>query len=491
MPMFAVCRELIARGHQATFVLNDPKGELAPDMPGIKRIAYGDGFNERHDSRKRIEELFVNFDYIDLDALAGNFYKVVYADYTEKLAMYTRLMSDAEGVATVDVALCDFIDPACVDAARRLHIPYAVFTLSVDYDAPTSMTRAGYIRTSYLPYRAGTLRASMEHAPFYERVYNTIYAPIRTRIKTWSGLGEQAAALAQAGVPHYSSLTANHKHGLVIVYTFSGFELPRLLPPNVFYAGPLLEDKYPGLSAELTQFLEPRSRVLYVGFGGLTPLSSAYFELLVRALLAAHRAQLIDGVVWGLMLTDASRMPSVIEEDQLSLPLGAANSSSSSSNTTTHLLSDMLDGKHPFIRILKRAPQRALLEHPSVRAFISHCGLTSLHETMLAGKPAVCIPGFGDQPMNAYRLEYLGAGERIFWWEASVKVILEKLARLLEGEAAESARLAMARLGEMARLASGRTPMAADMVEMAAIPGVLPLLQPAEHRMPWWRVALR
>ncbi|KAI8054419.1 hypothetical protein BDF22DRAFT_742345 [Syncephalis plumigaleata] len=495
IPMLEICRELVARGHQITFLSNDKDNEWAADQPDIKQITMGAGFNERSDVRDRTKQLLAGLKYIDLDVLANNLYKMVYANHKEELEVYYRLFTDEHGTAIVDIAICDTLAVACIDAAHKLGIPFAVITLGVDYD--------GFSRTWYLPYRAGTVPASMEHATLYERVYNTLYAPIRTMLKTWNGLNDQARLLKQANIKHYTGLTAKYNQALVIVYTFPGFEvfnkehvirsllpssnllcidqLPRPLPPNVFYAGPLLKEQYADMTPDIEQFLEARSNVIYVGFGGLTPLTNAHFELLVRSFLAAYRAQLIDGVVWGLMLTNTNELPTVIEE---SLP----SSLSSNHDYTVHLVADMLNGKHPFIRMVKRAPQRATLEHPSVKAFISHCGLTSIHETMLAGKPALCIPAFGDQPMNAYRLEYHGAGERLFWWEASTEMIVEKLTRIMQGDTASSARLAMERLGKMARLASRRVPMAADMIELAAIPGALSILEPAEYRLSWWRM---
>jgi len=49
-------------------------------------------------------------------------------------------------------------------------------------------------------------------------------------------------------------------------------------------------------------------------------------------------------------------------------------------------------------------PQAALLSHSAVKLFISHCGMNSAHESMLAGKPAVCIPQSGEQIAVAQRL---------------------------------------------------------------------------------------
>lgn len=51
-------------------------------------------------------------------------------------------------------------------------------------------------------------------------------------------------------------------------------------------------------------------------------------------------------------------------------------------------------------------PQRFILSHPAVRLFISHGGWNSVIESMLAGKPSLAWPLFGDQLSNAHRLEH-------------------------------------------------------------------------------------
>ncbi|KAI9599101.1 hypothetical protein BDF19DRAFT_430090 [Syncephalis fuscata] len=459
IPMLEIIRELIKRGHQITFVSNDQSGEWATDQPTIKQVFLDMELPVPLKMHKRMENCL-------LDEMNCDLYELLYSEYEKQIAVFRRLMLNSHNKVIVDLVMCDFLSFACIDTAYELDIPFVTTSISLDF--------VGLSYQSYLPYRPGTLHASMEHAAFMERAYNTIYAPIRKLVKTWDGLNYQKTALQKAGAKLYSGITERYDRGLVIVYTFAGFEV--LFTALLNNTTSSLQGIYPALTTDVEQFFQSRSKVIYVGFGGMTPLSGAHFELLTRAFLAAHKAGLIDGVLWGLMLTDISKMPQVVDENDQSLGYISADSG----NPLKHHIEDMLNGNHPFIKIMQRAPQRAVLEHPAVRAFVSHCGLTSIHEAMMASTPVLCIPGFGDQPMNALRLEHLGAGKNL-------DRVVDKLNRLLSGNSAQRAQLAMQRLNKMAVLASRRVPMAADMVEMAAIPGALQLLEPASERMAWWR----
>lgn len=60
-----------------------------------------------------------------------------------------------------------------------------------------------------------------------------------------------------------------------------------------------------------------------------------------------------------------------------------------------------LPGRPENVKIQKWLPQRAVLGHPNVKAFVSHCGHISETESVYFGVPLICIPFFGDQPTNA------------------------------------------------------------------------------------------
>ncbi|XP_062190238.1 UDP-glucosyltransferase 29-like [Phragmites australis] len=59
------------------------------------------------------------------------------------------------------------------------------------------------------------------------------------------------------------------------------------------------------------------------------------------------------------------------------------------------------------------APQRRILSHPSCGAFLTHCGWSSVLESLSAGVPMVALPLHIDQPLNANLAAELGAAARV------------------------------------------------------------------------------
>ncbi|PRQ28986.1 putative cytokinin 7-beta-glucosyltransferase [Rosa chinensis] len=58
----------------------------------------------------------------------------------------------------------------------------------------------------------------------------------------------------------------------------------------------------------------------------------------------------------------------------------------------------LANSHQPFLgHIVKRAPQKEVLAHPSVRAFWTHNGWNSTLESVSEGVPMICMPCFSDQ----------------------------------------------------------------------------------------------
>ncbi|KAG7306656.1 hypothetical protein JYU34_008074 [Plutella xylostella] len=62
---------------------------------------------------------------------------------------------------------------------------------------------------------------------------------------------------------------------------------------------------------------------------------------------------------------------------------------------------------------MKWLPQNEILAHPNTVAFITHGGLHSAQESVYHGVPTICIPFYGDQPLNCKKSEKMGFGIHI------------------------------------------------------------------------------
>jgi UDP:flavonoid glycosyltransferase YjiC (YdhE family) len=83
------------------------------------------------------------------------------------------------------------------------------------------------------------------------------------------------------------------------------------------------------------------------------------------------------------------------------------------------------------VRVESFVPQLEVLSHPNVVAFVSHCGMNSIHESLYCGKPILALPFFGDQHYNAARLVDLGVALKINKRNFSRIDVFDKVNQLL------------------------------------------------------------
>jgi glucuronosyltransferase len=93
---------------------------------------------------------------------------------------------------------------------------------------------------------------------------------------------------------------------------------------------------------------------------------------------------------------------------------------------------DSMPGKPDNVMIQKWMPQLDILCHPNVVGFISHGGLLGTIEAVHCGVPAVVMPQYGDQHVNARALEKNGGGVILHLHEATEEKVYEALQTVLD-----------------------------------------------------------
>lgn len=79
----------------------------------------------------------------------------------------------------------------------------------------------------------------------------------------------------------------------------------------------------------------------------------------------------------------------------------------------------------------KWAPQAKILEHPSTCGFVSHCGWSSIMESLYYGVPVIAMPMHLDQPTNARFLVEIGVAMEVLRGENG-QIRKEEVARVIK-----------------------------------------------------------
>jgi len=154
-----------------------------------------------------------------------------------------------------------------------------------------------------------------------------------------------------------------------------GFEYAALQSPLLTYVGLTEPTAFPDVTGPLAQWLDQQHLpVVYVAFGTNHVFTKDNCQNLFSAL-----EELTDvAILWSLPQSQQALLPVLRHE------------------STVHL--------EAFV------PQYAVLNHPKVVAFVTHCGANSAGEAILSEKPMICCPVMADQPCNAARIASAGAG---------------------------------------------------------------------------------
>ncbi len=337
-----------------------------------------------------------------------------------------------------DLIFGDVLDlQACKDVADRYSIPLATMHPQVPFNLESP---------SYMPGIPGFQLECLtsEHASILDRIYEQVFAvkmlfSLRHHI-LWRRRLRREAGLPAAG------LVRKPSH-LYLINAFFGLDVPRALPPLVVPVGPILYEDYPALDAGTANFLNSHQKVVFIAFGTHVSMGGERFIKIARGVQAALASGHVDGVLWAIKRGG--------KQVDTTLALGPEIHEILQDGTTT---------SNTHWRLLPWAPQRAILDHPSTVAFISHCGSSSVYESVFHGVPVLGMPIFNDQFKHEKCLRAAGVGLGLDKNSFTPAELCDKLATLVNDPDGTVKRNCV-RLKRIAAIQSKKKTYAADLIE--------------------------
>jgi MGT family glycosyltransferase len=380
----AVARRLVAAGHTVT-VLGEPVMEAEVRAAGVED--FRSWVEAPHRVSRRPEDDFIrDWEFRNPVAELDN--------------MYARLMvTPAPLYAKETLAVIDDVHPDVVVSSFPL------------FGAQLAAEARGVPLALLAPGIAGTIAERMPPPGMFpakgplgrlrDRALDTVIDRLLNR-----GLAGLNAARRDFGLSPLRRLRDQYgRADRILVLTSAAFDFPGRLPANARYVGAQLDDP------AWAQPWEPptdddRPFVLVA----MSTTFMDHVEHLQRVVTALGRLD-----VRGLVTTGPA-----IDPDQIRAPDG--------------------------VQVVRSAPHSAVLPHADV--LVTHGGHGTLMKALVAGVPVVCTPVGRDQPENAARVVYHGAGVRVTKKKASPATIAAAVQRVLGDP---SYRQAAARLGERIR----------------------------------------
>lgn len=269
----------------------------------------------------------------------------------------------------VDLFICDFMTPACLDYAH-FHKKRIIFLGPLGY--------YGVGKQWYIPPYESPFTQDQIVSSFYFRIYKW-FAELPTVGQYMESITQYEAYMKtkkELGLDSSIPKDFIQQH-LFISHSVFGFHKARELPTNVMVVGPVLPSRIDPLEPELLDKLYKMEMkgmsVIYISYGSVLDITH-YVGM-----------KIFDSVVQLLN-----------ENPKLAVIIALGGSDPRSYNIPDRLLDRIL--------IERWVNQRALLMNPIVKLFINHGGLSSIMESMYAGKPLIITPISADQFENAKKV---------------------------------------------------------------------------------------
>ena len=360
MPLKAAGEALLAKGHAVTLFVENPSWCISalPQQFACVTIPKSNTFTP---------EFFVNMSaHPKVGDSFLQIFEEMFRHHSEQLGLLVDIVSKIHESTPFSLMLVDLSSFVGYGVADKLHLPYAsMFPLTMHMVVGPA---------TYLP-AIGTSLPSNGRMTTGQRLLNYL---LKVAIVAKSGdiLGEVNAVRARHGVePMKHAMQLAGMEGLIFSPTIWGYDIPQPLCPNIFGVGVLspTHDHTP-LERELNEFLATCSSTIYVNFGTLAVLHDRTFKALFDGLLLTEFC-----IVW--KIRESARMDSVREE----------------------IARRGASGR--FYLSFRFANPVAIMQHAATRAFVSHCGDTSVLEAIESNLPIAGIPIFADQADVCLRVD--------------------------------------------------------------------------------------
>lgn len=198
------------------------------------------------------------------------------------------------------------------------------------------------------------------------------------------------------GLQTYYNPQTNIDHHHILLCTFVGWSMSHLMSPFIHVVGPIIEEKEfeKQIPDDLFHWLEEakisNESVIYVAFGSIIMPSRDHIKVL------------LDGLFMDSSCTFHARKN--LSPIRVLWSLGGLS-------MTNFPVETMNKDDEYNIRFEEWVPQLTILGHASVKLFVTHGGIESIHEVLYVGKPFIIVPFIGDQHANAVLSRDRGLGD--------------------------------------------------------------------------------
>lgn len=404
--MIALAQELVCRGYQVSFAISEAAREWIAntDADFIPWEPIIEATNEGFDNKTKSV-----WQSISQEPSSWRGERMMLNGLIDLYVPMYKTLIPIFQQCSPDLLVIDRAVIPAMDLAQQMNLPYIIQTRFLGNFVPTS---------SKYP-RFGTSYSTQMN--LWQRCLN-FFRPYWLLLHFFPALRKLNQVRTQCS--DRKKLQDTFSQRPTIVGTAFGIEIPRPLPPLVQMVGPIFPKTLKPLDPSLSKWLEEGegTKVVYIAFGTLATIESWQAKALVEGLTDTRFR-----VLWSLPKNQQHVLPS--------LPTS--------------------------FRIEHFVPQQAVLSHPAVRAFISHCGMNSINEALYWEKPILALPFFGDQHYNAARIVDLGAALKLNKQNFDSVQVRSKMDALLSNRGYEDA----ARRMSVVFKSTGGLDKAADIVE--------------------------